>query len=51
MITAFKIILMLVLIFSFIGVLGERENEKMMGNLTAVCLASMISLVVAFLVL
>ncbi|AKQ71753.1 MULTISPECIES: hypothetical protein [Bacillus] len=51
MIIAFEIILLLMMLLSFIGVLGEKQNEKMSGNLTAVCLASMISLVVAFLVL
>ncbi|MCY8035617.1 hypothetical protein [Bacillus sonorensis] len=51
MIIAFKIILLLIMILSFIGVIGEKENKKLRDNMTAVCLASMISAVVAFIML
>lgn len=51
MIIAFKIILLLIMILSFIGVIGEKENKKLRDNMTAVCLASMFSLVVAFIML
>ena len=47
----FEISLLLMMLLSFIVVLGERENKEMKGNMTAICLASMISLVIALIVL
>ncbi|MFT0803691.1 hypothetical protein VSK91_20190 [Bacillus swezeyi] len=51
MIIAFEIILLLMMVLSFLGAVGEKENKKLRDNMTAVCLASMISLVVSFLML
>ncbi|WP_175077381.1 hypothetical protein [Bacillus glycinifermentans] len=51
MIISFKIILLLIMILSFIGVIGEKEDKKLRDNMAAVCIASMISSIVAFIML
>ncbi|MCY8009720.1 hypothetical protein MOJ76_15610 [Bacillus haynesii] len=51
MIIAFEITLLVILFLSFIGVIGEKEDKKLRDIMAAVCLASMLSLVVAFVVL
>ncbi|MEK4267062.1 hypothetical protein [Bacillus sp. FSL W8-0940] len=51
MIIAFKIILLLIMILSFIGVIGEKEDNKLREIMAAVCISSMISSIVAFIML
>ncbi|KUL16231.1 MULTISPECIES: hypothetical protein [Bacillus] len=50
MITAFKIILLMIIMISFLSAIAEEEQAKR-DNMTAICIASMFSLVVAFIVL
>lgn len=50
MIIAFQIILLLVLIISVIGVVGEKE-KNLRGHLTAICLASIIAELISFFLL
>ncbi|MBS4171930.1 hypothetical protein [Bacillus sp. FJAT-49736] len=47
MIIAFQIILLIVLVISFIGVIGEKE-KNLRGHLTAVCIASIIAELISF---
>lgn len=51
MITAFKILLMLVIAISLIGVIGETSSQELRNQMTAICITSIIALVVAFAIL
>jgi len=51
MIIAFKIILLLIIVLSFLGAVGERENKNLRDNMTAICISSMFSLIVSFIML
>ncbi|MDU0070058.1 MULTISPECIES: hypothetical protein [Bacillus] len=50
MITAFKIILLIIMFSAFSYAAGEKEKSKR-DNMTAICIASMISSIVAFITL
>ncbi|MEC0709614.1 hypothetical protein P8881_19005 [Bacillus haynesii] len=51
MITAFKIVLLTILTSSFLRAYGEKEDKKMRDNMTAICIASIIGSVVAFIMI
>lgn len=51
MIVAFKIILLLIIILSFLGAVGERENKNLRDNMTAICITSIIGSLVAFIMI
>lgn len=51
MIIAFQIILLIVLLISFMGVAGEKEDMNLRKNLTAICIASMAAFIVSVLYL
>ncbi len=41
MIVAFKIVLLLIVIVSFLGTVGEKEDKNLRSNMTSICIASM----------
>lgn len=51
MLIALQVVLMIVLLLSVIGVISENESKSKQANITAVCLAAMISLVITFTVI
>ena len=51
MLIAFQVILFVVVLFSLLGVIGEKENESLRQSMTAICIAGIIALVITFLVL
>ncbi|MED1603639.1 hypothetical protein [Alkalihalophilus marmarensis] len=51
MVITFQVIMILVLLISFIGVVGEKDNENLRASLTGVCIASVVALVVTFFIL
>ncbi|ASV14987.1 hypothetical protein CJO35_07415 [Bacillus sp. 1s-1] len=50
MITAFKIILLMIIMISFLSAIAGGKEQAKRDNMTAICIASMFSLVVAFIV-
>ncbi|MBU9711079.1 hypothetical protein [Evansella tamaricis] len=51
MLIAYKIFLLSIIIITFIGTVGERKDENLRNNMTAICIASMISFLIAVLLL
>ncbi|MCY8867386.1 hypothetical protein MOE08_20260 [Bacillus spizizenii] len=51
MITAFKILLMIVIFISLIGVIGETNSQELRNQMTAICITSIIALVIVFVIL
>lgn len=46
MIIAFQVILLITILISVLGVVGEKKDEKLQENITFVCVISMITLLV-----
>lgn len=51
MITAFKVLLMIVIALTVIGLIAESSSEQLRNQMTAICITAIISLVVAFAIL
>lgn len=49
MMIAFQILLMLVIVFSFIGAIGGSDKEEKM-QMTGICVTSIVAMVVTFVV-
>lgn len=47
MIIAFQIVLLLITILTVIGIIGEDKGSQLRPHLTAICLVSIVSLLVA----
>lgn len=47
MIIAFQIILLIIILISFVCVAGERDDEALRSNMTAVCIASITAFIVS----
>ncbi len=44
MIITFKVILLIIILISFIGAVGETEDMKLRNNMTYICIFSIISM-------
>ncbi|MBU8594055.1 hypothetical protein [Bacillus subtilis] len=51
MIIVFKIVLLLVLIISLMGVVGENKDSQLRNHLTAICIAAIIGNIVTYVLL
>lgn len=51
MITTFKIILIIVILITFIGVIGERKDKDLRKHLTAICIVAILGFIISSLVL
>lgn len=51
MLIAFKIALLLVLIISLVGVVGEEKDLQLRSHLTSICIASIIGNIVTYVLL
>lgn len=51
MLIAFKIALLLVLIISLVGVVGEEKDFQLRSHLTAICIAVIIGNIVTYVLL
>ncbi|MGE9751380.1 hypothetical protein ACQP3R_00285 [Bacillus inaquosorum] len=51
MLIAFKIALLLVLIISLVGVVGEEKDLQLRNHLTAICIAAIIGNIVTYVLL
>lgn len=47
MIIAFKIIILLVIVITLIGVIGEKEDISLRNNCTAICIAGIAAFVIS----
>ncbi|MED4843902.1 hypothetical protein [Bacillus atrophaeus] len=51
MIIAMKIVLLLVIIISLIGVIGEDQDSQLRNHLTAICITSIIGTIATYVLL
>ncbi|MGK9269228.1 hypothetical protein [Bacillus subtilis] len=51
MLIAFKIALLLVLIISLVGVVGEEKDLQLRSHLTSICIAAIIGNIVTYVLL
>jgi len=51
MITTFKVILIIIILITFLGVIGERKDTELRKHLTAICIVSIVGFIVSSLVL
>ncbi len=51
MLIAFKIVLLLVLIVSLMGVIGEDKDSQLRNHLTAICIAAIIGNIATYVLL
>lgn len=51
MITAFKVVLLVVIIVGLIGAIGEKDDQRLQANMTALCIAAIFGFILATLLL
>lgn len=51
MIIALKIVLLLVVVISLMGVIGEDKDSQLRNHLTAICITSIIGTIVTYVLL
>lgn len=43
MVESFQVIILIIIVVSFLGSVGEKRDKRLRNNLTALCLASIIA--------